>query len=157
MHLEKLSQPMMILEYGGNRMKKISGLILIAIALLHILTGLVVPGMIGFGGIWQDIADAGIIDAAKTDALRIWGHYWFLIAGFVLMLCGFLCHWIEHDLNRPLPSFAGWGLLAISLFGIVLDLDTGFWLVLLVAINMLVASRSAFLAVQPDAIRDETS
>ncbi|MGF1567107.1 MAG: DUF6463 family protein [Nodosilinea sp.] len=123
-------------------MPKISGLVLVAIALLHSLVGLTLPGLVGFEDIWQEIADAGVLDAAKPEALRIWGYYWFLVSGFLLMLCGGLCHWIEHHLDRSLPAFAGWGLLAIALFGIGLDLDTGFWLVLPVAINMLVASRS---------------
>ncbi|MBW4651639.1 MAG: hypothetical protein KME20_01035 [Kaiparowitsia implicata GSE-PSE-MK54-09C] len=123
-------------------MHKISGLAVIAIALLHSLIGLIAPGLIGFEGIWQDIADMGFIDAVKPEALRIWGYYWFLLAGFFLMLCGGLCHWVEHSLDRVLPAFAGWGLLAIALFGIGLDLDTGFWLVLPLAINILVASRA---------------
>jgi hypothetical protein len=43
-------------------------------------------------------------------------------------------------LNHALPLLAGWGLLAIACFGIILDIDTGFWLVLLIAINAIVAS-----------------
>ncbi|MEA5449563.1 DUF6463 family protein [Leptolyngbya sp. CCNP1308] len=129
-------------------MSKISGFALLAIALLHSLIGLTLPGLIGFEGIWQDIADIGVVDAAKPEALRIWGYYWFLLAGFFLVLCGGLCHWVEHSLNRVLPAFVGWALLAIALFGIGLDLDTGFWLVLPVAINILVASRTS--ATLPD-------
>lgn len=123
-------------------MQKISGLALIAIALLHSLIGLTWPELIGFGDVWQDIADAGVVDAARPEALRIWGYYWFLLSGFFLLLFGSLCHWIEHHLGRSLPAFAGWGLLAIALFGIGLDLDTGFWLVLPVAINVLIAARA---------------
>ncbi len=122
-------------------MRKISGLALLAIGLLHILLALVMPGVIGFSGIWKEIGDAGVIDAVKSESLRIWGYYWFLVPGFFMIIYGLLCHWIENQLNHPLPSFAGWGLLAVAGFCIVLDLDTGFWLVLLVAINMIVASR----------------
>lgn len=123
-------------------MPKISGLALVAIALLHSLIGLTLPGLIGFEGIWQEIADAGGIDAVKPGVLRIWGYYWFLLSGFLMMVCGGLCHWVEHHLDCGLPAFVGWGLLAIALFGIGLDLDTGFWLVLPVAINILVTSRT---------------
>lgn len=118
-----------------------SGLALIAIGLLHTLIALVMPGAIGFGGIWQEIANVGVIDAVNPESLRIWGYYWFLVSGFLVLFCGFLCHWIEHHLNRALPGFAGWSLLMITCFGIVLDIDTGFWLVLLVAINAIVASQ----------------
>ncbi len=124
-------------------MRKVSGLALVAIGLLHSLTALVMPGAIGFSGIWKEIGDAGIVDAVKPESLRIWGWYWFLMPGFLMIIYGLLCHWIENHLSRPLPSFAGWGLLVVAGFGIVLDLDTGFWLVLLVAINMIVASRRA--------------
>jgi hypothetical protein len=118
-----------------------SGLALIAIGLIHILIALFIPGAIGFSGIWQEITDVGMVNAVKPEALRIWGYYWFLVSGFFTVLYGFLCHWIEHSLNRPLPLLAGWGLLAVSCFGIVLDIDTGFWLVLLIAINAIVASQ----------------
>ena len=93
-------------------MQKTSGLAIIAIALLHSLIGLIAPGLIGFEGIWQDIAASGVFDAAKPDTLSIWGYYWFLLAGFFLMLCGGLCYWVEHSLDRVLPAFVGWGLLS---------------------------------------------
>lgn len=124
-------------------MRKISGLALVAIGLLHSLLALVTPGVIGFSGIWMEIGDAGVVDAVKSESLRIWGYYWFLVPGFLIILYGLLCHWIENKLGLPLPSFAGWGLLAASAFFIVLDTDTGFWLVLLVAINMIVAAQHA--------------
>ncbi|MBE9079089.1 hypothetical protein IQ241_17590 [Romeria aff. gracilis LEGE 07310] len=122
-------------------MSKISGTALIAIGLLHSLLALLMPGIFGFSDIWQDIAAAGVVDAASPESLRIWGYYWLLMPGFLLIPFGLLCYWIEHQLDLPLPSFVGWGLLAIALFGIVLDIDTGFWLVLVVAINAIVASR----------------
>jgi len=103
----------------------------------------VIPEIIGFRGIWKEIANVGIIDAVNPESFRIWGYYWFLIPGFLLIICGLLCHWIENQLGLPLPPFASWGLLAIAVFGIVLDLDTGFWLVLVVAINAIVASLRA--------------
>lgn len=121
-------------------MKKITGLALVVVGLLHSLIGLVMPGLIGFSGIWTEILDARVIDAVNPESLRIWGYYWFLIAGLLTILYGFLCYWVEHQLSLQLPSFAGWGLLAIASFGIVLDIDTGFWVVLLIAINAIVAS-----------------
>ncbi|MCU0542050.1 MAG: DUF6463 family protein [Oscillatoriaceae cyanobacterium Prado104] len=124
-------------------MKKINGLALIAIGLLHSAIALGIPGAMGFSGIWQEIIDLGAIDAAKPNELRIWGYYWLLMPGFLLILFGFLCHWIENQLNLPLPAFVGWGLLIFSCFGILLDIDTGFWLVLLVAVNAIVTSRQA--------------
>ncbi|NJO42474.1 MAG: hypothetical protein HC865_18105 [Cyanobacteria bacterium RU_5_0] len=121
-------------------MKKITGLALVAVGLLHSLIALVTPGLIGFSDIWTEILDARVIDAVNPESLRILGYYWFLIAGFLSILYGFLCYWVEHQLSLQLPPFAGWGLLTIASFGIVLDLDTGLWAVLLIAINAIVAS-----------------
>jgi NhaP-type Na+/H+ or K+/H+ antiporter len=131
-------------------MTKISGPALIVLGLLHILTALIMPNAIGFGGIWQEIVDVGILDAVKPDSLRIWGYYWFLVPGFLFILLGLLCYWIEYQLSQPLPAFLGWGLLIISCFCIVLDVDTGFWLVLLVAVNAIVASQRSIQLKQPD-------
>ncbi|MGJ3245172.1 MAG: DUF6463 family protein [Elainellaceae cyanobacterium] len=122
-------------------MKKVTGFALMGIGLLHSLLALLTPRFFGFSDIWQDIAAAGVVDAASPESLRIWGFYWLLMPGFLLILFGLLCDWIERQLELPLPSFVGWGLLAIALFGIVLDIDTGFWLVLVAAINAIAASR----------------
>ncbi len=124
-------------------MNKVTGLALIAIGLIHSLIALILPGAIGFNGIWKEIIDVGVVDAVKSDSLRIWRYYWFLMPGFLMIIYGLLCHWVENQLNAPLPSFVGWGLLLVAGFGIVLDVDTGFWLVLLVAINEIVVSQRA--------------
>jgi hypothetical protein len=52
-------------------MKKVSGLVLVIMGLLHSLIGLVIPGAIGFSGIWSEIVDVGVIDTVKSDSLRI--------------------------------------------------------------------------------------
>ncbi|NJR59847.1 MAG: hypothetical protein HC769_14005 [Cyanobacteria bacterium CRU_2_1] len=70
-------------------MKKITGLALVAVGLLHSLIALVTPGLIGFSDIWTEILDARVIDAVNPESLRILGYYWFLIAGFLSILYGF--------------------------------------------------------------------
>lgn len=122
-------------------MQKISGLALIIIGLLHSAIALLIPGTIGFSGIWEEIFDIGVFDAVNPEYIRILGYYWFVISGLLAILYGLLCHWIENQLNYPLPPFVGWGLLTLACFGIALDIDTGLWLVLLVAINAIVASQ----------------
>jgi hypothetical protein len=134
-------------------MSKISGLVLVAIGLLHLFTALVVPQVIGFSGIWQEIVGVGVIDAVTSESLRIWGYYWYLVPGFFIILLGLLCYWIEHQLNQPLPLFLGWGLLIVACFCIVLDIDTGFWLVLLVAMNAIAASYRTSPLAQSDRVK----
>ncbi len=87
-------------------MRKVSGVLLIAIGVLHSLA-LVLPEAFGFRGIWTEMARAGFLDAVTSKSLRIWGYYWFLLPGFFMIVFGLLCHWVEHRLNRPLPSFVG--------------------------------------------------
>jgi len=123
-------------------MRGISGLLLMAIGLLHSLA-LVLPGAIGFSGIWSEIAQAGFFDAVSSKSLRIWGYYWFLIPGFFMIVLCLLCDFVERRLNRPLPESVGWALFALTIFGVLLDTDTGFWLVMAVAVNMIVAARRA--------------
>lgn len=82
-------------------MKKISGLALIIIGLLHSASALLIPGASGFSGIWQEIAEVGVFDAVKPESLRIWGYYWFVISGLFTILYGLLCYWIENQLNLP--------------------------------------------------------
>jgi hypothetical protein len=130
-------------------MKKINGLALIVIGVLHSAIALGIPSAVGFSGIWQEIIDLGVIDAVKPNQLRIWGYYWFLVPGFLMILYGFLCHWIENQLDLPLPTFVGWGLLIFSCFCILLDIDSGFWLVLLVAVNAIANTSMNRKAWQP--------
>ncbi|NJR61982.1 MAG: hypothetical protein HC769_26030 [Cyanobacteria bacterium CRU_2_1] len=51
-------------------MRKINGLALVAIGLLHTLIALIMPGTIGFAGIWQEIANVGVVDAVKSESLN---------------------------------------------------------------------------------------
>lgn len=136
-------------------MRKISGLALVTIGLLHSLIALLRPGEIGFSGIWQEIVDVGVVDAAKPDFLSIWGYYWFLMCGLFVIIYGLLCHWIEHYLNSPLPLFVGLGLLLVAGFGILLDIDSGFWLVLIVAINAIAVALRANQSHQSGTVQND--
>ncbi len=120
-------------------MRGVNGLALIVIGLVHSLA-LIRPGIVGFEGVWSEIARAGYVNSVSIEAPRIWGYYWFLMPGFALIVLGIVCAWVERTLNRTLPARAGWALLGFAAFGIALDTNTGFWLVLAVAVNIVVAS-----------------
>jgi hypothetical protein len=121
-------------------MRKVNGLALIMIGTVHSLA-LLRPGIVGLDGIWSEIAGVGYVDAVSIKDLRIWGYYWFLIPGFALIVLGLTCAWVERSLNRSVPAFIGWSLLALASFAVVLDTNTGFWLVLAVALSIIVAAR----------------
>ncbi len=121
-------------------MRRVNGVALVVIGLVHSMA-LAFPGIIGLDGVWSEIARAGYVNAVSPEAPRIWGYYWFLMPGFALIVLGIVCAWVERSLDRALPARVGWALLGLAAFGIVLDTNTGFWLVLLVAISIIVASR----------------
>ena len=124
-------------------MRGVNGIALIVIGLLHSLA-LVIPGAIGFQGIWSEIRRTGVIDAVSGSSganLRVWGYYWFLIPGFMLIILGMLCAWVERSVQRSVPAFVGWALLAFCAFAILPDTGTGFWLVVAVAFSMMFAAK----------------
>ncbi len=99
-------------------MRRINGIALIVIGLIHSLA-LVIPGAIGFPGIWSEILAAGVVDAVSGSSgtgLRIWGYYWFLMPGFALIVLGLVCVWVERALDRVLPALVGWSLAALAAF-----------------------------------------
>lgn len=127
-------------------MKKISGYLLVALGILHICLGV-------FSG-WKQIKDVfsyGVWNALgqqsqsfcmnNISCLQINTIWWFISFGLMLILFGALCIWIELALKRAVPSIISWLLLVISLIYAVLIPISGFWLVMLIAIYMIVSAR----------------
>ena len=108
-------------------MRGLSGALLIGIGLLHTLFGLVV-GRHRVTAIARD----GLWNAVGSDLGRN-SIFWFLFTGFVLLILGHLCLWVERTSLRPVPALVGWELLALAALGIVLMPASSFWLVLSVA------------------------
>ncbi|MBI4547829.1 MAG: hypothetical protein HY707_07615 [Ignavibacteriae bacterium] len=120
-------------------MLKISGPTLILIGVIHTLFGL-----IGGYSTWKEMAQIGFIDSVGSRIPHSSMIFWFTFVGPMTILIGHLCVRIEGILQRPLPLFIGIELFILSTIGVVLDgPDSGFWLVLATAVNMIVAGKRA--------------
>lgn len=97
---------------------------LLAVAALHTLFGLLV-----FAGPLQQLLHLGVFDAVGADPL-LGAVTWFLLFGAPLALLGQALSLLERRVEAASLRPLGWGLLALSLLGIVLMPASGFWLLL---------------------------
>ncbi len=113
-------------------MRRWIGRWLMGVAALHTVFGLVV-----FAAPLRETAAAGFWNALGAgDPMRNLA-FWFLVAGALTALVGYLADWIERATGGALPRALGWALLAIALVGVILVPALGFWLVLPAAIGIL--------------------
>ncbi|MBI4547831.1 MAG: hypothetical protein HY707_07625 [Ignavibacteriae bacterium] len=127
-------------------MRKISGPLLIIIGILHTFYGLV-----GGWPVWVEIGRNGFFDTLGSAISRSTEIFWFTFAGPMYILFGQLCLWVEREFNRPVPLFIAIELSILSFISAVLDLITGFWLVLAVAINMIIVAKRVSKSALPSA------
>ena len=116
-------------------MKNWIGLSIIAIGIIHTIFGIVFlyPVLLE---LWQE----GLFNTVHGEPMRE-ACFWFLFAGFAMMLIGALVHWIEKQVLL-LPRFLGWSLLAIGL-GVVLIMPvSGGWLLFVPTFGALLRKRS---------------
>jgi hypothetical protein len=124
-------------------MRGTSGLLLIAIGLLH-----TVVGIISGYRVLSQISRAEFSTEASRQLVAGLGRqfvFWFLFGGLLMLALGHLLAWIERRLKRRAPSFIGWELLALSVAGLLVMPVSGFWLVLAVAIYTIVMARRSRL------------
>ena len=117
-------------------MRELSGLLLIAISVLHTVFGFVK----GYGPL-AEIVRAGFFNALAGHYPRI-AVVWFLFFGFLIFVLGHVCMWIERHLNRPVPAFLGWELFALSVIGIAL-MGGGFWFLMIIAAYIIASAQRA--------------
>ncbi len=128
------------------KMLRVSGYLLIAISLIHILVGIWI-----FGEPMADIWRKGIFNTVAPNPLAPYfdreDAFWFMMFAPLLFVLGQLCCW-ACDRDISLPAFLGWNLLAIVIVGVVLEPISGFWLLILPACLIITASRQAKLLKQ---------
>lgn len=99
---------------------RLSGYLLIVTGSLHTLFGLV------SGYPWLDeMVQEGVVGTAGASTERQY-LVWFLVAGVGLILMGVLA----LGYREALPAGFGWGLLALSVLGVLLLPTSGFWLLI---------------------------
>ena len=105
---------------SGWRAGRLCGPLLIATGIIHLTYGAVVG--------WDSVADlftAGIGSAESGSATReMW--FWFLLAGFPMILAGQLVA-RHHTRTGEIPAFLGWYLLLFSALVYFMP-PSGFWM-----------------------------
>jgi hypothetical protein len=109
-------------------MKRWVGRSIVAIGLLHTVFGLV-----GFRNILAMLLREGIFNTVNGQPDREMA-FWFIFFGFLLIVFGALIDWCESK-GIKLPLFLGWGLLTITIIGVMLMPVSGFWLVIIPSIG----------------------
>ena len=120
-------------------MRRLCGPLLMATGALDLLYALVFHAR-QVAAIGRD----GFFDAVDPNAAFLTFDretaFWHLMFGATALILGGLVHW-SQDRTGTLPSFLGWSLLALGLAGVVLMPFSGFWIVLLLAVLMVVVAR----------------
>jgi hypothetical protein len=116
-----------------DRPARFAGRLLMGIALVHAAFGL------WFGrAILADIARDGFLAAVDVHRDRQL-VFWFLLASPLLWLLGELVAWLDARRIAP-PVWLGLQVLALAIAGVLLMPASGFWLVLVPALLLLLAS-----------------
>jgi len=103
---------------------------IVAIGIVHSIFGL------GMGhAILADMVREGLFNTVVAQFDRN-AAFWFLYTGFALLLLGALVDWCEKTKGTT-PRFLGWGLLALTVPGLVIMPQSGFWLLLIPSIGLL--------------------
>jgi hypothetical protein len=118
-------------------MRRMSGPLLVATGVLDILYVLVSYSR-QFIAIFQE----GLVDAVEVVPVQLDREtaFWHLMFGATFVVLGGLVCWTQSR-TGTLPVFLGWSLLALGLFGAIFVPVSGFWLVLLLALLVLLAAR----------------
>jgi len=103
-------------------MRRWIGRWIIGVSTIHTIFALAV-----FPDVWLGILSSGVINTVGNDPV-IGAPVWFLFWGLLLYVIGFVIDAIEKRNISPLPISLGWGLLFITIIGVVLMPISGIWL-----------------------------
>ncbi len=117
-------------------MRALSGPLLMAIGVLDLLYVLVFHSR-QLAAVAQD----GFFGAVEIGPAHLDREvaFWHLAFGVTVLILGALIRWTQAR-TGTLPSFLGWSLLALGLFGAVLVPVSGFWILPPLAVLMLAAA-----------------
>lgn len=112
-----------------------SGLLLMAVAVLHEVVGIVF-----YFDTLVDIGEAGIINTINPPHWQRDAAFWFLMFGAMLFFYGWIAQWLINQAGS-LPAFWGWALLGLCTTGVIFMPASGFWLGMPVAWLMIQYAR----------------
>ncbi len=109
---------------------------IMGVGVMHILIGFVL-----FAAPLREIVAAGLWNTLNPGTPTRYLAFWFLFGGVATIIVGYLADWIERVAGRRLPRPLGWGLLAITLTGVIVTPLSGFWLLFPAAFGALAQSQ----------------
>lgn len=118
-----------------NRFYPYTGLTMLLTGVLHVTTGL-----IAFGPLFGAMLASGLINSAREPAEHRLA-FWFTFVGLLMGLTGYLMDWVVRRKGMVLPRGFGYLLTGLCLVGVVLIPASGFWLVLLQGIYLIIYRR----------------
>jgi len=112
-------------------MKAWIGKSLVAIGIVHNIGGII---------IYQSILGILVGERIYNTVTIFEGYdrqaaFWFLFAGFMLMIVGGLVSWFENQ-DKVMPKFIEWSMAGVTITGIVVMPRAGFWLLILPTIGL---------------------
>lgn len=125
-------------------MLKIAGRCWIAIAIIHMIVGLV-----AYFPQWREIAQAGWFNVVAPDPFApIFDReaaFWFMMITPFLSILGQLCLWADRQ-KLTVPILVSGILLSSTIAGIFFMPISGFWLILIPNVMMIYSSKAAKLS-----------
>ena len=98
-------------------------------------------GLVNFGPPLRAMVDAGLVNSMGGAADRQ-ATLWYFVAGGFLLTAGLTIRWADRLIGRVPPPMA-WGLLVIAVLGVTIAPASGFWLVLVEGVLLVLATRKA--------------
>ncbi len=113
------------------------------------LTGVsIAVGFIIGKDIYADMLRDGLVNSMHSDFTRGFA-FWFFLFGVLLVLYGYTMQYYIRKDQKPAPLHTGYALLAVSIFGCLVEPVSGFWLVLPQALIIVVANRKTTRMAEP--------
>ena len=103
---------------------------LMVIGIIHSIFGFIV-----FHNIIADLIREMLFNSIDRQLDRNTA-FWFLFTGFAIIIIGGLVDWAERK-HSELPSFLKWSLLVITILGCFIMPKSGFWLLFIPTIGLL--------------------
>jgi hypothetical protein len=124
-------------------MKNWQGNWIIAVAALHTLFAVIM-----FSSEYASLYDNGIVNSLSTD--RSAAAVWFFLFGQVLFIAGLLIKYFDNHNKQLIPLSIPVNLLLLTLVGVVIMPDSGFWLMLPPVISLLSKHSTKLQQVEAD-------
>jgi hypothetical protein len=121
----------------STKLSKNTGNFIVITGIMHLIIG-----VIEYQEALFEILRLGIINTADKN-LQTFGFFWFEINGFFVIFAGaFIQHYI-NEFKKQIPGKFGWYLLAIAVFGCLLEPLSGFYVYVLIAAMIIVQNKKA--------------